>query len=139
MIATFHDPSKIDNEHSPRILVVDDNRDAVETMALVLSLTGYTVEIAFSGSEALDTAEKMRPDVILMDIRMPGMDGWEVAQQVRWMKLQPPPVLVAITGSDREEDRQHSLEAGFDYHLIKPANPLEIERILRKQIVPRNE
>ena len=114
-----------------RVLVVDNDRDAIETMSIVLSLTGYAVEIAFGGREALEAAEKMRPDVILMDLKMPEMDGWEVAQRIRCMNVQPPPVLVAITGSGLEEDRKRSEEAGFDYHLLKPVHPLEIERILR--------
>jgi signal transduction histidine kinase/CheY-like chemotaxis protein len=102
-----------------RILVVDDNRDSADSLALLLRLGGHEVEMAHDGSSALALAQAFRPEVILLDIGLPGMSGYEVARKLREVD-QPRPLLIALTGYGQEEDQRRSLEAGFDYHLVKP-------------------
>ena len=109
-----------------RILVVDDNIDAAEMLAMVLKLSGHTVVTVHSGLDALQSVRNFRPEVIFLDIGLPGMSGYEVARQLR---AEPTPsglVLVALTGWGTEEDRQLALEAGFDHHMTKP---VDIERL----------
>jgi signal transduction histidine kinase/ActR/RegA family two-component response regulator len=105
-----------------RLLVVDDNEDAAETLGLLLELNGNDVRIAHDGSSALATIGDYKPSVVLLDIGMPGMDGYEVARRVRaqpeWKDL----VLIALTGWGQEEDRRRSQEAGFNHHLTKPVD-----------------
>ena len=113
-----------------RVLAVDDNEDAVRTLAMLLKMTGHEVQIAYDGPSALDMARAMLPDVILLDIGLPGLTGYEVADQLRQDNRLRHAVLVALTGYGREADRQFSREAGFDYHLVKPADFVEVEQIL---------
>lgn len=103
-----------------RILVVDDNEDAAEMLALVLRKRGYTVVLAFDGEQALAMAQAHRPEVVLLDIGLPGIDGYEVARRLRARPTPERPVLVAVTGYGQPADRQRSREAGFDHHLVKP-------------------
>ena len=105
-----------------RILVVDDNHDAAESMRMVLNLLGADVRVANDGPQALDAFEAYRPDVVLLDIGMPGMDGYEVARIIRAKHSEPRPAIVALTGWGQEDDRRRSHEAGFDHHLVKPAD-----------------
>jgi CheY-like chemotaxis protein len=114
---------------SQRILVVDDNRDEAESLAILMRLSQYQVEIAHSGAAALDLAAKFKPDVIFLDIGMPGMNGYEVASQLRrqpQMKAQ----LVALTGYGQEEDRRRAYEAGFNHHFTKPVEPTALLKLL---------
>ncbi|MEO7159272.1 MAG: PAS domain-containing protein [Polaromonas sp.] len=113
-----------------RVLAVDDNVDAVQSLAMLLKMSGHEVELAYDGPSALEAALAMRPDVVLLDIGLPGLTGYEVAQQLRQQAGFSDIVLVALTGYGRETDRQLSQEAGFDYHLVKPANFHEVEQIL---------
>jgi signal transduction histidine kinase/ActR/RegA family two-component response regulator len=105
-----------------RVLVVDDNRDAADSLGVLLGFLGYSVEVAHDGNDALRAAERFHPALVLLDLGMPEMDGYEVARrlraQPRWRDL----VLVALTGWGQEEDRQRSHEAGFDHHLVKPTD-----------------
>lgn len=107
-----------------RVLVVDDNEDAAEMLALVLRKRGYAVVIAFDGEEALVMAEQHRPEVVLLDIGLPGIDGYEVARRLRARAFGAGegggPVLVAVTGYGQPADRQRAREAGFDHHMVKP-------------------
>jgi CheY-like chemotaxis protein len=106
-----------------RILVVDDNDDTTETIAAVLSEVGYDVATAHDGPSALETALRFRPDICLLDIGLPVMDGYELARRLRELETLPRDVrLVAITGYGTEADRRRSEEAGFNTHLVKPVN-----------------
>jgi CheY-like chemotaxis protein len=128
------EPSKRDaRSHRPRVrvLVVDDYPDNADSMGMLLRLFGYEVATAYNGAAALQVARVRPPDVVLLDISMPAMNGYEVASQLRRM-FQDRVVLIAITALGFEEDRQRCLEAGFDRHLVKPADPNEVARLLRE-------
>jgi PAS domain S-box-containing protein len=111
-----------------RVLVVDDNVDAGESLALLLQLHGYDVGRAADGPEALEVARELRPDVALLDIGLPGMDGYEVGRRLR--EMDEGVTLVATTGYGNEEDRRRSREAGFDHHLDKPIDHERLDAIL---------
>ena len=113
-----------------RVLAVDDSVDAVEFLARLLRLSGHEVEVAYDGPSAVQAALAMRPDVVLLDIGLPGLTGYEVARQLRQEPALKNTVLVALTGYGRESDRQRSRNAGFSYHLVKPAEVSEVEKIL---------
>jgi len=113
-----------------RILVADDNRDAAESLALVLRFSGYEVSIAFSGTEALEIAERDRPRAAIIDIGMPGMSGHEVARRMRLEAWGRNAALIALTGWGQEQDKQAAKAAGFDAHLTKPVDPDDVERAL---------
>ena len=115
-----------------RVLVVNDYPDNVASMALLLRLCGHEVEVALGGAAALRVAQAQQPDAVLLDISMPGMDGYQVARQLRAMFRDKRLLLVALTALGSEEDRRRCEEAGFDLHLVKPADPLEIEHLLRE-------
>ena len=105
-----------------RVLVVDDNHDAAEVLSLLLESMGLDVQSVDSGPAALAAIPEYRPNVILMDIGMPGMDGNEVARRVREQPQFNDIKLIALTGWGQEKDRRLSHESGFDYHLTKPVN-----------------
>jgi PAS domain S-box-containing protein len=105
-----------------RVLVVDDNRDAAISLAALLRTLGAHARSAHDGTEALDAYRDHLPDVVLLDIGMPGMDGYEVARRLRAIPSDRRPLLVALTGWGQEEDRQRAVDAGFDHHLVKPAD-----------------
>jgi CheY-like chemotaxis protein len=111
------------------VLVVNDYADNVESMAMLLRLYGHEVDTALGGRAAVEAARAHPPDVVLLDISMPGMDGYEVARQLR-RSLGDKVRLIALTAYDSPED-QHWLDAGFNRHFIKPANPVAVERLLR--------
>ena len=113
-----------------RILVVDDNIDAAETLKMMLEASSHAVAMAHEGLSALETARTWRPDVVFLDIGLPGLSGYEVARQIRLIDMLKSVVLVALTGYGQASDRQLALEAGFDHHLIKPANFRMLEKIL---------
>jgi signal transduction histidine kinase/CheY-like chemotaxis protein len=112
-----------------RVLVVDDNRDAAETLAELLRMLGHDVEIAFDGAAAIEQALRTAPEVVLCDIGLPGMSGYEVATALR--KQAAGTRLIALSGYARPEDVRRSIEAGFDAHLGKPADLEEVEQVLR--------
>ena len=105
------------------VLVVDDNIDAAETLALLLQCEGYNVTMAHDGASALKQASEVPPDLVLLDIGLPGIDGFEVARRLRQQGLSKT-TLVALTGYGGAADVQQALEAGFDHHVLKPV-PLE--------------
>jgi CheY-like chemotaxis protein len=117
------------------VLVVDDNADTAESYALLLRLDGHEVRVAPDGPVALQAVRDFAPDAALLDLGLPGMDGYEVARRLRALPETGRVLLVAMTGWDQEEDRHRSWEAGFDYHLTKPAPPEEIQRLLRRRAV----
>ena len=120
-----------------RVLVVDDNRDAAESMGILLKLLGADVHVAYGGAEALEALPAYRPDVVILDIGMPGMDGYEVARRIRQQPEFQKVTLIALTGWGQDEDRRRSHTAGFDYHLIKPADIDALQALLA--LVERNE
>jgi CheY-like chemotaxis protein len=113
-----------------RILVVDDNLDAAEALAMLLKETGHDVRTAHDGPAALDAALDLRPNVVLLDIGLPGMDGYEVSRKMRQQPELENVVLVAVTGYGQEADRERSQAAGFDHHLVKPADIKNVQKIL---------
>ena len=117
-----------------RVLVVEDNRDAAGSLRLVLEMFGHEVRAAHSGPDAVREAAAWRPDVVLTDIGLPGFDGYEVARRIRRIPGLEKAVLAALTGYGSDEDRRLGQEAGFDHHLVKPADPDELQRILSARI-----
>jgi signal transduction histidine kinase/DNA-binding response OmpR family regulator len=105
-----------------RVLVVDDNVDAAESLAILLRLGGCVVRLAHDGPTALEAAQTFRPEIVLLDIGLPGMDGYEVARRLRTCPASADAVLVAVTGYGQAEDRVRSHQAGFDHHLVKPVD-----------------
>jgi CheY-like chemotaxis protein len=103
-----------------RILVADDNRDAAQTLAMMLELDGHEVRVAYDGREALQIAEEFLPQVALLDIGMPNMDGCQTARHIRQRPWGRSVMLVALTGWGQAQDRENATEAGFDRHLVKP-------------------
>jgi PAS domain S-box-containing protein len=119
-----------------RVLVVDDNADAADTLAMLLSVRGYDVRVARDGPAALGAARDFHPELVLLDIGLPGMDGYAVARALRADQAYNPLRLVALTGYGREEDRRRSAEAGFDHHLVKPVAPEVLLGILAGAFAP---
>jgi PAS domain S-box-containing protein len=113
-----------------RVLAVDDNVDAADSLAMLLRLAGHEVRVAYDGPTALLIAQTFQPQVIFLDIGMPCMDGYDVARRLREDPELKPAVLVAMTGWGQEEDRRRSLQAGFDHHLVKPVEMEELEQVL---------
>lgn len=111
-----------------RVLVVDDDEDTADSMALVLQLNGHEVTVAYSGLSALREANKAQPHVVLLDIAMPTMDGYELAARLR--KQNQHAILVALTGLGRESDKAFSKDAGMDSHLTKPVDPEHLQQLL---------
>jgi CheY-like chemotaxis protein len=113
-----------------RVLLIDDNRDAAESMTVLLELWGHEVRIAYNGPDALALAAEFRPDAALLDIGLPGMNGYEVAKRLRGLPGWEGVMLVAVTGYGQDEDRRRSCEAGFDHHLTKPVEPAMVRSLL---------
>ena len=113
-----------------RVLVVDDNGDSAESLAILLTLKGNEVQTAHDALEALGMAEAFRPDLVLLDTGLPGMNGYDVAHRIRNDLGMTEVLLAALTGWGQEEDRRRSREAGFDYHLVKPASPEALDALL---------
>jgi PAS domain S-box-containing protein len=113
-----------------RVLVVDDNVDAAESSAILLKASGHDVRTAHDGPATLQAAVDYRPNVVLLDIGLPGLNGYEVAKRIRRQAVLHSIVLVATTGYGQESDRQRSLEAGFDHHLVKPVDFDKLQQIL---------
>ena len=113
-----------------KILVVDDNRDAADTCAMLLEASGHHVQTAYTGRQALELARTFRPHALLLDIGLPDMDGYQLARQVRSNPWGRVVVLVAVTGWGQEEDRQRAVAAGFDHHLVKPISAETVETLL---------
>ena len=111
-----------------RILVVDDNEDAAVSLGLLLQSLGHQTCVVYSGDEAIKMAIAFRPDVVLLDIGMPGVSGYEVARRLQALKEQGPLRIIAITGWGQEEDKAKSKEAGFDLHLVKPVDAEQLAR-----------
>jgi CheY-like chemotaxis protein len=113
-----------------RVLVVDDNEDAAASLSLLLEVMGHEIYTAYDGLEALTTAAMFRPDVILLDLGMPKLNGYEAARQMREQPWGKQVTLIAITGWGQERDQRRTQEAGFDHHLVKPVDPALLESLL---------
>jgi len=113
-----------------RILVADDNVDAADTLAELLRASGHDVHTEYDGAAAIRAARSHRPDVVLLDIGLPKLNGYDTAREIRAIDPQDPVVLVAVTGWGQDEDRRRSRQAGFDHHLVKPLDPELLDRVL---------
>ncbi|MBX6313362.1 MAG: response regulator [Isosphaeraceae bacterium] len=111
-------------------MVVDDNVDAARSLALILRRWGHIVQTAYDGPSALEAAQTNQPEVVLLDIGLPGIDGYEVARRLRCQPECAAMLLVAITGYGQADDRQRALEAGFDRHFTKPLDPEALKALL---------
>ncbi|HET6880459.1 MAG TPA: PAS domain S-box protein [Pirellulales bacterium] len=127
-IAETQEPPHLPGQH--RILVVDDNVDAASSLAMMLKIMGNQVRMAHDGVEAIEAAEDFRPDVILLDIGMPRMNGYDACRRIREQSWGKSPFIVALTGWGQEEDKRRSHEAGFNSHLVKPVELAALQRLL---------
>jgi PAS domain S-box-containing protein len=130
------EPSETVPSSGHRLLVVDDNRDAAESLAMLLRLQGHEVRLAHDGPTALQMATDYLPEMVFLDIGMPGMDGYEVARRLRRLPGLENVRLAALTGWGQEEDRRRSKEAGFDHHLVKPPEPKALDEMLAALNLP---
>jgi CheY-like chemotaxis protein len=117
------------------ILIVEDNPDARDALRVLLELEGHAVEAAGEGQEALELARAKDPDIALVDIGLPGIDGYEIARRVRARDARRP-ILIALTGYGQPEDRQRATEAGFDDMLVKPVDPGALADMLASLEIP---
>jgi len=115
---------------SHRILVVDDNRDGADSLAAMLKLMGNDTRTAYDGQEGVDAAGEFRPDVIVLDIGLPKLNGYEACRRIREQPGGKGVVLIAITGWGQDEDRRRSRVAGFDHHMVKPVDPQALMNLL---------
>lgn len=126
-------PASLEERHacqSQRVLVVDDNPDSADSLKLLLQAVGYEVHAVYSGKAALEDADLFVPEIVVMDIGMPGMSGYEAAQRLREKYPPEQMVLIAVSGYGQEQDRRHSRLAGFDHHLLKPVDFQELTRLM---------
>jgi two-component system CheB/CheR fusion protein len=115
-----------------RIMLVEDHPDAAESLALLLELLGHRVRVFGEGVAALQAARTDPPDIMVVDIGLPGIDGYEVARRVRRDPMLQHAVLIALTGYGCDEDRRESAAAGFDHHLVKPVEPRALEDLVAR-------
>jgi signal transduction histidine kinase/CheY-like chemotaxis protein len=120
-----------------KVLLADDNRDAADSLAMILQFAGYAVKVVYTGTEAFTMAEKWRPDVVVLDIGMPDMTGHEVARAIRGTDWGRTMYLIAITGWGQVEDKERARAAGFDEHLTKPVAPEKVEDLLSELVSGR--
>jgi CheY-like chemotaxis protein len=116
-----------------RVLIADDNRDAADSLAMLLELDGHQVFVAADGEEALSVFQQQAPDIVLLDIGMPLLSGLEVARRIRALPGGAKVLLVAVTGWGQEKDRLASVAAGFDHHLTKPVEPEAVSMLIRRR------
>jgi two-component system CheB/CheR fusion protein len=120
----------VKSEEPKRILIVDDNVDGARMLARLLRSSGHAVDVAYDGPSALEAAQSRAPDVVLLDIGLPGMDGYEVARRLRRLDGLDRTLLVAVTGYGQAEDRRRALDVGFDDHLVKPISPDDLAPLI---------
>ncbi len=116
-------PSPANTARHVRVLVVEDNRDAAESLRMLLSTQGFEVALAYTGTEGVEAARTVHPDVVICDVGLPGMDGYAVARAIRMNPGTAKTRLIAVTGYGQDDDRMRALASGFDTHLVKPADP----------------
>jgi CheY-like chemotaxis protein len=112
------------------VLIADDNRDGAESLGMLMESSGHIVHLAHTGVEAFHMAATYRPHVAILDIGMPGMDGYQVAQKIRDQAWGMHMTLIALTGWGQEDDKRRAKRAGFDHHLTKPVDPAVLEELL---------
>jgi PAS domain S-box-containing protein len=117
-------------QSSLRILIVDDNQDGADSLAMMLQVLGNETRTAYDGQQGIEVAEEFRPDVILLDLRLPKLNGYEACGRIREQPWAKGVVLIAVTGWGQEDDHRRSHEAGFDYHLVKPVDPQALMKLL---------
>jgi two-component system, OmpR family, response regulator len=115
-----------------KVLVVEDDEDTAASLGMLLRLYGYDVEAANDGPSALRAVQASQPDVVLLDIGLPRMDGWVVAEQIREQTTWKRPLVVAISGYGTQADQRRSQEVGMDLHLVKPVDPVELLNLLSR-------
>ena len=113
-----------------RVLVVEDSTDAALSLDMLLTIGGYNVQVRRTGPEGLDAVFAFHPHIAIMDIGLPGLNGWEVATRISKQLGDRKPVMIAVTGYGQEEDRHRSQEAGFTYHFVKPVPPVKLLTLL---------
>jgi CheY-like chemotaxis protein len=121
------------------VVVVDDNQDAAESLETLLVLWGHQARSAQDGPSALALVAEFQPEIILLDIGLPGMDGYEVARQIRALPAGRNALIVAVTGYGRSSDRLQSQEAGFDHHLVKPVQPEVLQELIASARLERTQ
>jgi CheY-like chemotaxis protein len=119
-----------------RILIADDNGDAVESMGMMLRLMGNEVRTVRDGAQAVEEAAAFRPDMVLLDIGMPRMNGYDAAQHIRQQRWGSRMMLVALTGWGQEEDKRRAADAGFDLHFTKPVSADDLEKLMAGRFAP---
>ena len=129
-LAPLHEVTVVRPTATYRILVVDDNVDSAESLAMLLTIMGHETKTAYDGLEALDAAEAFSPQVILLDIGLPKLDGVEVCRRIRQQAWGKDMVVIALTGWGQDEDKRKTLAAGVDAHLVKPLVPAALEQLL---------
>lgn len=117
-----------------RVLVVDDNMDAADMLVMMLQMFGHEVQAAYTGQSALEMAVEYKPDVVLLDIGLPDMNGYEVARHLRQQPQTKDVRLIAMTGYGQDSDRQRSEEAGCEHHLVKPVDPQKLQDLLATRV-----
>ena len=120
-----------------KVVVADDNRDAADSLAMVLTIAGYQVSVAYDGREALALGERDTPEIAILDIGMPGLTGYDAARRIRQHAWGREALLIAITGWGQEHDKESTRAAGFDHHLTKPVDPAVVEGLLREFLAKR--
>lgn len=124
---------KTNEAYKSRILVVDDNQDSAISLAAMFEMLNHEVRVVFDGVAAVETAASFRPDVVLLDIGLPKMNGLAAARKIREQSWGQALFLIAVTGWGDEEHRRQSAEAGFDLHLVKPVDPAALENVLARR------
>ena len=115
-----------------KILVVDDNVDAADTLTLLLRNEGHDVHTAYGGGDAIKIADTVKPEVVLLDIQMPRMSGYDLVRELRRHERAPRPLLIAVSAWGAESDKLASRQAGFDHHLTKPVDPGALLALLER-------
>jgi DNA-binding response OmpR family regulator len=118
-----------------RLLIVDDNRDEADSLAILLGFRGYHIDVAYSADEALAVASRCRPEVLLLDLGLPGMSGYELATELKHMLDNP--VMIATTGYSDEAYRRKGQELGFEYHFVKPVSVARLRQVLENVLKSR--
>lgn len=118
--------------------MADDNRDAGETLAMLLRLDGHEVHVAIDGLEAVEMFGRLKPEVAILDIGMPGLSGHEVARRIREWHPDSGATLIAVTGWGQKADKDRAAASGFDYHFTKPVEPTALSQLLEQDLPPAN-
>jgi DNA-binding response OmpR family regulator len=130
--AVVHPEAVLVSSKTRRILLVDDNTDAAESLAMLLESYGHEVVIKADGSKGLEAALSYSPEIVILDIGLPDIDGYELARRLRAAGGAKNTVLIALTGYGQERDKELAMAAGFDYHLVKPVNFQELKKLIER-------